>query len=171
MKSIKFLIGMVAFTVMVVGCTQEQDIPSTPEEALQKFYKNMGAEDQLMDPLILGGKKVVPLVLNDIKNKNMERRRYAIGALGNIKDETAIPFLKIILEDKTEESYFRCDALNSIALINFSEGKNLAKNHQNSSVKCLSEISHEVINTEQQKWEEENYMRRTYQQALSGRHD
>ena len=55
-----------------------------PDEALKDFYDaGDRAEDQLMDPLILTGRSVVPLVLKELPNKDMRPRRYAIGFLGN----------------------------------------------------------------------------------------
>jgi len=35
------------------------------------------------DPLILNGRRVVPLVIAELPNKNMRLRRDAIGFLGN----------------------------------------------------------------------------------------
>lgn len=170
-KIVVSFFAIIVSIITVYGCDSSQDTPVTPEQALKKFYESKGAEDQLMDPLILGGSEVVPLIVNEIKDKDMDRRRYAIGALGNIKDESAIPALKQLLNDKTEKEYFRCDALNAIGLINFEEGRNLAKNYQATSIKCLADISHNILTMEPKEWEEKNYMKRNYSQALAGRHE
>jgi hypothetical protein len=55
-----------------------------PDEALKDFYNAQDrAEDQIIDPLILAGNDVVPLVINELSNKEMRLRRYAIALLGN----------------------------------------------------------------------------------------
>ena len=103
----------------------------TPEGALKQFYsQNDVAEDMIMDPLILAGEKVVPLVIQDIKNKNMPRRRYAIGFLGNGSYQIALPVLTEILDDAKEKPYFRGDALIAIYKINKNIGVELAKKYQ-----------------------------------------
>ena len=95
----------------------------SPDDVLIKFYEygdspsTGAAEDMLMDPLILGGEKVAPLITKEIKNKEMEMRRYAIGFLGICAYKQAVPVLTKILLDDTEEFYFRMDALESIYFI------------------------------------------------------
>jgi HEAT repeat protein len=86
-----------------------------PEEALQDFYNTEGsAVDQFKDPLILNGRRVVPLVLDELPNKNMRLRRYAIQFLGDGRYESALPALEKILADESEVYYFRTDALKAI---------------------------------------------------------
>lgn len=98
-----------------------------PQAAMLDFYAPDGrAEDQLADPLILNGQKVVPLVIADVKNKKMPLRRYAIGFLGNGRYAEALPVLISILNDDTEIFYFRADALIAIYQISPSKGKELA---------------------------------------------
>lgn len=70
-----------------------------------------------MDALILAGPDVIPLVQRELSNPNMPRRRYAIGALGNIGDKSALATLRKIFEDRSEVDYIRCDALEAIAMI------------------------------------------------------
>jgi hypothetical protein len=136
-----------------------------PEVALKRFYENNGPEDTLMDPLILAGDGVVPLVLNEVKNKNMPRRRYAIGFLGNGSYKEALPDLEAILQDSAEEDYFRGDALQSIYMIDESRGKELAQNYQGGQ-NYLGEISRRIITGDS-----ELKKRRTYSDALVGKHE
>src|SRR5262245_45882955 len=81
------------------------------EGALNRFYTygndpdDAVAEDMLMDPLIVAGEKVVPLVIREIKNKEMPRRRYAIGFLGNGSYKQALPALEDIFQDLSEKDY------------------------------------------------------------------
>jgi hypothetical protein len=143
----------------------------SPEQAIKDFYSSNRAEDQLMDPLILAGEKVVPLLLIEIERKTQPRRRYAIGALGNIQDNSALPVLERILRDESEEDYFRCDALNSIGMIDFQRGKELAAINEESSVECLSRLSSVILTSSKGIWLENNYMLRTKRDAQTGRHE
>jgi hypothetical protein len=98
-----------------------------PEAALREFYEARDrAEDQLMDPLILNGRRVVPLVIAAVPNKQMERRRYAIGFLGNGKYREALPVLEEVLSDESERFYFRADALEGIFQISPERARELA---------------------------------------------
>lgn len=93
------------------------------EKSLEKFYKygqdpkDAVAEDMLMDPLILAGKKVVPLVIQEARKKDMSKRGYAIDFLKNGGYKEALPFFKQILEDDYENVFSRSDALKAIYLI------------------------------------------------------
>jgi hypothetical protein len=86
-----------------------------PDDALADFYEaRERAEDQLMDPLILAGSDVVPLVIEAVANREMKLRRYAIGFLGITRRREAIPVLTQILRDDSEIYYFRSDALEAL---------------------------------------------------------
>lgn len=153
----------------VSGCHKTRLNDSTqrlsPEDALRTFYENNGPEDTLMDPLILAGDSVVPLVLKEVRNKNMPRRRYAIGFLGNGSYKESLPSLDAILQDPTEEDYFRGDALQSIYMTDESRGKELAQEYKDSQ-NYLGEISRRVINGDSQLKK-----KRTYSDALVGKHE
>ena len=92
---------IVGFTfAIVVWWVFAQGPFRNPRDALQDFLTGHDrAEDQLMDPLILCGGRVVPLVIAEIQNKDMHRRRYAIGFLGNGHYSEALPVLEKILSD------------------------------------------------------------------------
>lgn len=91
----------------------------SPELAYADFQDTTDqAEDMLMDPLILSGEKVVPLIMEEIRSPEMKLRRYAIHFLGNGKYEQSIHVLKEILNNENEIDYFRGDALASIFNIN-----------------------------------------------------
>jgi hypothetical protein len=95
-----------------------------PARALDEFYRSAElAEDMLMDPLILAGDAVVPLVLREVAHPNMPRRRYAIAFLGNGGYPQALPVLRKISEDGRETAIFRADALRAIACIDANEGR------------------------------------------------
>lgn len=102
----------------------------SPEEAYADFLDTTDqAEDMLMDPLILAGESVVPLVLSEIKSPNMKLRRYAIHFLGNGRYKEAIPELKQILANENELDYFRGDALASIFNMDPKLGIKLSKSY------------------------------------------
>ena len=90
------------------------------------FYKG-DHEAELMTPLIKAGPKMVPVILDAISHKDMRLRRYAISALGNLNDARAVDPLTKIVQDKSEEEYFRSDALESIYKLDQERGTRLAK--------------------------------------------
>jgi hypothetical protein len=117
-----------------------------PEDALQDFYEAKDrAEDQLMDPLILNGRRVVPLVLDAVQQRDMDKRRYAIGFLGNGRYGEAIPTLEAILHDDSERDLFRGDALEAIWQMDPDQGLNWARQYQNRE-DYLGRIAMEILN-------------------------
>jgi|SRR5262245_13313908 len=116
-----------------------------PDEALKDFYEARDrAEDQLMDPLILTGRRVVPLVLKELPNKDMRLRRYAIGFLGNGRYSEALPMLESVLNDESEIYYFRADALRAIFQISQARAKELAPKFVNGQ-DLLGEVAGEIV--------------------------
>jgi hypothetical protein len=116
-----------------------------PDEALEDFYEARDrAEDQLIDPLILTGRRVVPLVLKGIPDKGMRLRRYAIGFLGNGRYSEALPMLEVILNDESEMYYIRADALEAIFQISQTRAKELAPNFVNGQ-ESLGEVAGEIV--------------------------
>lgn len=72
--------------------------------------------------LAKAGPAIASEVQAAIKDKKLYKRRYAITALGYIGGQDSLPILKSILDDTTEEDYFRSDALNAIYVIDQSRG-------------------------------------------------
>ena len=72
------------------------------------------------------GPKMVPSISEVIGDRSMLARRYAISALGLLRQEDALPALIGIASDKTEKDYFRSDALEAITVIDMSEGQAIA---------------------------------------------
>jgi hypothetical protein len=156
----RILVAIILLAALAAACASH-----SPEVALGKFYSYDRAEDQLMDPLILAGDKVVPLVIEKVKDKNMSRRRYAIGFLGNGSYREALPVLQGILQDKTEKNYFRGDALQSIYRIDENLGLNLAQQYKNEG-SFVGNIANDLLG-------EKKYLmeRQTYTAALTGKHE
>lgn len=162
-KMLKIGSALLAGFLAIGGLLYFRVAPGSPEEALEKFHSAQVAEDQLIDPLILAGKKVVPLLIKEIEDKNMQQRRYAIAALGHLEDPSALPPLENIFKDVSEIDYYRCDALESMALLDLNVGLALAKEHMGSSVSCISQLSSALVAGKLPN-------RRTYLQALIGWH-
>lgn len=87
------------------------------------------AEEMLMDPLILNADLVKDRVIEDMADRRMDKRRYAIGFLGNNRIREALPALRIIVADETETDLFRGDALESIFMIDAQEGAKLSERY------------------------------------------
>lgn len=161
-------LGLCVFMILLTGCrtvnvTRSRQL--SPEAALEAFYKNNGPEDTLMDPLILAGERVVPLVTKEVKNKEMPRRRYAIAFLGNGSYREALPVLQTIVQDSSEADYFRGDALISIYQIDETLGRELAQKY-NGEENALGNVSNRVLTGDT-----ELKGRRSYLDAVAGKHD
>jgi hypothetical protein len=100
-----------------------------PEKAMAEFYTRQAPEETLTEPLVRAGAGIVPVVIREIFNKEMPRRRYAIQFLGEQHHRDALPALEAILSDETELDYFRADALQAISEIDGRRGKELASMH------------------------------------------
>ena len=109
------------------------------------FYES-DTESAHISHLVHSGKKMVPYLCEAIKDKKMFLRRYAIGALGYLKDEKATPVLRQIFENTKELDYFRGDALESIYIIDQNMGRAIAirvlskKPQKDDSVKMISDF-------------------------------
>ena len=118
------------------------------KHAVNVFLKRECAEGQLINPLIISGKKVIPYLMKEIDNRKMRLRRYAISALGHIGDKNIIPFLMEILNDNEEIYYFRYDALEAISMIDIKKAKEVAKIFVNKEIDLVSEYCKELIESE-----------------------
>ncbi len=131
MKSVLYIAAaLLALTPVLHAEVNTVYTPGGPEWAKtwKAFYAGDHEED-LPKPLIKAGSKMVPAILEAIAHKDMQQRRYAISALGNIHDRRAIAPLTAILEDKSEEEYFRGDALVAIYQIDQTLGTQLAEKY------------------------------------------
>jgi hypothetical protein len=151
------------------GAALHSAIPESPELALKSFYDREAAEDQIMDPLILAGSSVVPLLGKEIIDPGMLNRRYAIGALGNIGNRAVIPSLEKLAREKSEADYIRCDALTAIGMIDHQEGLRVARHVKEDGLDCLSDIA-STLDRDYAQWLKSNAPKRTFLQALLGRH-
>ena len=98
-------------------------------------------EEEMSVPLIKAGRAMVPAIIEAISHKDMEKRRYAISALPYLKDRSAVEPLSKIVQDKTEEDYFRGDALHAVYILDQKRGEQLAKGFagQGDNLKMITE--------------------------------
>ncbi len=165
----RLLLVLAALTlpgVLAVGILSWRGAFRSAEDAFSVFISsNNLAEDQLMDPLILVGRDTVPLVIERIQERELPKRRYAIGFLGNIQAKDAIPVLTKILDDESEEDVVRGDALKAIAMIDLSLGTVIARSYLDRG-DHLSKIAQTILSEDAKL-----LSRRSYSDALLARHE
>ncbi len=132
---------------------------------MNDFYLNDAgrAEDMLMDPLILHTDLVKDRVIAEVVDRTIPKRLYAIGFLGVAGVTEALPVLRTILADESEEDTFRRVALTSIYQISPEEGLTLAKQYQARS-DDLGSAAGEIVDGSAR------IFTRTYWEAFWGRH-
>lgn len=137
---------------------------ASPEYILNRFYTEQNLfEDQLEDSLILAGSKMAPLLEREILKKEIQRRRYAIGALGFIGNNNSVQILEHILQDKSEIEYFRGDALEAIAGIDLPYAQKIAPQYIN-DMGYVADRAHEILT------DPTSLYKRSYWDALFHRH-
>lgn len=117
----------------------------SPSKAITEFHTRECAEDQIIHPLIIVGKKVIPLLKKEIKNKKMDKRGYAILAIGKIGGKNDLNFLKEILFDESEEFSIRYNALLAIFLIDIEYSRKLAESFIDEDIKEITDLSKNII--------------------------
>lgn len=170
------LVGLILL-IVISSCGDDQK-PLTVDSltVLEEFYAYDGAEDTLMDPLIVAGEAMAPLLIDRVRSIDMPKRRYAIGALGNIGDARAIPILTILTKTEEEPGYIRCDSLQSVAQIDWHAGRALASEFVGSSAdkldvpECLSRVSMQILEFDKDEWLERTGIVRSLKDAKRRRH-
>ena len=89
------------------------------------FY-TCSTESEDISILVRAGSSIVPELLRAVADKRLYKRRYAIGALGYLKNKSAIAILRTILNDSAEKEYFRGDALRAKYIIDQALGRSEA---------------------------------------------
>jgi hypothetical protein len=96
--------------------------------AWHEFYYGGSGEGDIDAPLVRVGRPIVPSLCRAVADPNMRRRRYAIGALGWIRDRRAILTLETIYANSNEDPLYRGDALEAIFIIDQNLGRLYARN-------------------------------------------
>lgn len=99
-------------------------------ETWHAFYDLADHEPEIDDPLIEAGPKMVPAICEAVRHKDMQRRLYAIDALGYIGDRRALPTLEGLLDDVSESDDMRSEALISIYRIDRALGTRYARQYR-----------------------------------------
>ncbi len=167
MKSARLVVPAVVLGLLVFAAASRwRQFQESPERAYQAFLNREGVtgEDETMDPLIVAGDKVVPMVIEGIKDKKMKLRGYAIEFLGNGSYQQALPVLELILGDSTEDEYFRSTALQAIYLIDSAKARRHAQIYRKKT-DYLGYIAKQVVANDPSL-----QFRRSYADALMHRH-
>lgn len=106
-----------AVLVLGIACWAYYAAFPSAAHALDVFYAAQVSEDEQLDALIAARGDVVPIVVAAVQHASMPKRRYAVAFLGNSGRREAVPVLRKIVEDETEEVQIRGDALESLARI------------------------------------------------------
>jgi hypothetical protein len=108
------------------GAPETTPMPGSFDRVWRKFYFEGDGEGSIIPNLMQGGTAMVPAICVAVSDRKMRMRRYAIGALGHLKDRRAILTLETIFADATEHSLFRGDALEAIFCIDQNLGRRYA---------------------------------------------
>jgi hypothetical protein len=111
--AIVVVILLLAF-VSISVCSKKSMDPEEAKRVLNLFYSDNVPESINDRYLVEAGRAIVPYLTVEVQKRDMPKRRYAILALGKLKDKRALPVLIQILYDRSELYYFRDDALRAI---------------------------------------------------------
>lgn len=110
--------------------SEEEETHPTPgkfDRVWHQFYYEADGEGSIIPNLMEGGRVMVPAICLAIMDRKMNKRRYAISALGYLHDRRAILALETIYADSTEDPIFRGDALHAIFCIDQRLGRRYAR--------------------------------------------
>ena len=130
--------------VIVITITGCYLVPGTPEAAFHEFQTSQQKESFIVAPLCAAGEVVVPLVTEKIKDKNLDRRIYAIGFLGTAESKIPVDALERIVMDETEGEGYRSEALRSLFLVDEIRGRATGLKFTERSG-SLGKVANEVI--------------------------
>lgn len=126
---INLLLLNMGLSIFNISCSKAVMDEKEAQTVLNDFYNDNVPESIIDRQLLNAGRAIVPYVITEIQQKDIPRRRYAIGALGKIGDRRALPVLEKLLDDDSEMFYFRHDALIAIWHIDRNLGDELAKKY------------------------------------------
>src|ERR1700755_102379 len=125
----RYVIGVLIFAASLgAGTWTFNHSRARAEIALNDFYNYSGFTDKITTPLYEGGPAVVPLVIEKVKDKDMPHRLHAISFLQSKAE--AIPVLRQLVGDESEDAYFRKTALWSLFYTDKNSAKKLAEHYR-----------------------------------------
>ena len=89
------------------------------------FRNQSVTEEYIQEPILNAGYQIGPILTENITDKEMKYRRYAIGGLEKIKYKPATLTLKKILLDKSELEIFRADAFQALTSFDTDETRKI----------------------------------------------
>jgi len=95
------------------------------------FQNQSVSEDYIQEPIQKAGYQIAPILTENIADKEMKYRRYAIDGLEKIRYKPAIPTLTKILHDKSEIDIFRADAYQALTILDTEETRKTLINFMN----------------------------------------
>ncbi len=113
----------------------------SPHKVLQDFKSQRTDESALLDA---DPTELAPLVITEVANRKMPRRRHAIAYLGRIKSRPALPVLEAILTDESEEGALRAVALEAIGHIDRPRAQHHAMTYRGSP-DALGRLARELL--------------------------
>lgn len=87
------------------------------------FRLQYRAEPLLAEPLLQAGPAAGPFIVAHVADRGAERRLYAIGALGEIGFQPAVPLLIRVMNDAGESIYIRAGAWKALRAIGTDEAR------------------------------------------------
>lgn len=130
----RFVLTWILVSSIALGAdplpSEDEETHPTPgkfDRVWHQFYYEDDGEGSIIPSLLEGGRVMVPAICLAIKDRKMDKRRYAIGALGHLHDRRAILALEAIYADSTEDPIFRGDALAAIFCIDQRLGRRYAR--------------------------------------------
>jgi hypothetical protein len=96
------------------------------------IFQNQSVSEEYIDrPILEAGYQIGPIVTENIADKDMKYRRYAIGGLEKIKYIPATPTLTKILLDRSEIDVFRADAYQALTTFDTEETRKILIDFKN----------------------------------------
>jgi len=101
------------------------------------FHYQSVPEELIDRPILDAGYQIGPIVTENIADKQMKYRRYAIGGLEKIKYTPATPTLTKILHDKSEIDVYRADAFQALSAFDTDETRKIILDFRNQATDSL----------------------------------
>jgi hypothetical protein len=101
------------------------------------FHNQSVSEEYIDRPILEAGYQIGQIITENIADKEMKYRRYAIGGLEKIKYKPATPTLTKILLDKSELEVFRADAYEALTTFDTEETRKVLTDFKNQATDSL----------------------------------
>jgi hypothetical protein len=119
----------IAVSIPLAACAIAFSLGRSPEKRLVDFYSTQNTRRATLE-LARSGDAIVPLLVSEVRRKELPNRHDAIRFLGSRRARPALPALEAIVADESERDEIRADALEAILLIDRTRGLRLAVDHR-----------------------------------------